>query len=543
MNAGMPSYWPADASLPIQDTTVGAVLRAAAAASPEQLALAGPSAVDGRVQRYRYAELLAAAEECGRALLARFRPGEHVAVYAPNSIEWAVLEFGAGLAGLVLVTVNPANRARELEYVLRQSRAAGLFHAAAFRGNPLAEWVAEVRGGLPALREVVPLERWAEFRDGMRGAPSLPHVRAEDPAQIQYTSGTTGAPKGALLHHRGLTNNALAFAARIALREGDVYGHSMPFFHTAGCVCAALGAAQARAAHVFLGAFDAGEQLALLERERVTQILAVPTMLIAMLEHPTLAERDLGALRVVVSGGASVAPELVRAIEARFGARFSIVYGQTEASPLITQTRLDDSPEDAATTIGTPIPQIEVKVVDPISRAIVPVGTVGELCTRGYHVMRGYFDRPDATAAAIDPDGWLHTGDLATMDARGYCRIAGRLKDMVIRGGENLFPAEIEAVLLEHPAVAEAAVIGVADALMGEELAAFVRLREARPDPAALRAHVRGRLAAPKAPRYWVFLDAFPLTGSGKVQKFVLRQRWSEGAYEVQDLAPRRGAH
>ena len=542
MNGGMPSYWPADVSVPIRDTTVGAVLRAAAAAAPEQLALAGPSAVDGAPQRYCYAEFLAAAEECARALLALFRPGEHVAVYAPNSVEWLLLEFGAGLAGLVLVTINPANRARELEYVLRQSRAAGLFHAAAFRGNPMAGWVAEVQGALPALREVVPLERWAEFRARASGAPSLPHVRPEAPAQIQYTSGTTGAPKGALLHHRGLTNNALGFAARIGLAEGDVYGHSMPFFHTAGCVCAALGAAQARAAHVFLGAFDAGEQLALLERERATQILAVPTMLLAMLEHPTLAGRDLGALRVVVSGGASVPPELVRAIEARFGARFSIVYGQTEASPLITQTRLDDSPEDTATTIGPPVPQVEVKIVDPISRTTVPVGTIGELCTRGYHVMHGYFDRPDATAAAIDADGWLRTGDLATMDARGYCRIAGRLKDMVIRGGENLFPAEIEAALLEHPAVAEAAVIGVADALMGEELAAFVRVRAARPDPALLRAHVRARLAAPKAPRYWVFLDAFPLTGSGKVQKFVLRQRWGDGGYEVHDLAPRRGA-
>jgi fatty-acyl-CoA synthase len=243
---------------------------------------------------------------------------------------------------------------------------------------------------------------------------------------------------------------------------------------------------------------------------------------------------------VVGSGGALVPPELVRAIEARFGAGFSIVYGQTEASPVITQVPLDASVEDKAGTIGPPLPQTEVKIIDPQTKAVVPPGTVGELCTRGYLVMHAYFDMAKATAETIDADGWLHTGDLATMDERGYCRITGRLKEMVIRGGENLFPAEVEAVLHEHPAIAEAAVIGVPDARMGEELAAFVRLAEGRTAREQdLRAHVRARLAAPKTPRYWVFVEAFPLTGSGKVQKFVLRERWDKGEFAAERRSER----
>jgi fatty-acyl-CoA synthase len=266
-----------------------------------------------------------------------------------------------------------------------------------------------------------------------------------------------------------------------------------------------------------------------MERERATHMLGVPTMMIAMMEHPDFARRDLASVRVAVAGGASVPPEIVRSIESRLGVSFCIVYGQTEASPLITQTRLDDSPEDKADTVGAPMPAADVKIADPMTGEPVPFGAVGELCTRGYMVMKEYFDKPEATAAALDAAGWLHTGDLATMDERGYCRITGRLKDMVIRGGENVYPAEIESALIEHPAVTEAAVIGVPDPRMGEELAAFIRVSGERPDVEALRAHVRARLAAPKAPRYWVFVEEFPLTATGKIQKFVLRERWQAG--------------
>jgi fatty-acyl-CoA synthase len=536
------SYWPADTTHPVLETTVGSVLRDAANAAPGRTAVVAWAVTPGQRRTWTYAALAQDAERTARALLARFAPGEHVAVYAPNSAEWLLLELAAGLAGLVLVTVNPASRARELDYILRQSRSAGLFHVAGFRGNPMGDWVDQVCPQLPGLREVIRFENWSEFVDGDGSSGALPTVKPDDAAQIQYTSGTTGSPKGALLHHRGLTNNARAYAEMLGLADTDVYAHAMPFFHTAGCGLSTLGALQCRATHAFLPAFDPGRLLELTERERGTHLLGVPTMLVAMLEHPNLGRHDLSSLRIVGSGGANVAPELVRDIESQLGVTFVVVYGQTEASPLITQTRLDDRPDDRANTIGRPFPQVAVKIIDPGSDDIVPVDTVGELCTRGYHVMHAYFDKPDATAAAIDSDGWLHTGDLATMDARGYFRIAGRLKDMVIRGGENLFPAEIEAALIEHASVADAAVIGVPDRVMGEELAAFIRVAGDPPGIGDLHAHVRARLAGPKTPRYWVFIDEFPLTGSGKVQKFVLRERWGRGEFQFTDAASARGA-
>jgi fatty-acyl-CoA synthase len=542
MNLATYSYWPADTTHPVLETTVGSVLRDAADAAPDRTAIVAWTLAPGQRQTWTYAALLRDAERAAWALLARFARGEHIAVYAPNCAEWLLLELGAGLAGMVLVTVNPACRACELDYILRQSRSAGLFHVTGFRGNPMSEWVEQILPQLSDLREVIRFESWDAFVDVPVGSGALPTVKPDDAAQIQYTSGTTGSPKGALLHHRGLTNNARCHTELMGLAEGEVYAHAMPFFHTAGCGLATLGALQRRATHAFLPAFEPGRLLELLEQERATHMLGVPTMLIAMLEHPDLGRHDLSSLRVVASGGASVAPELVLAIESRLGVKFAVVYGQTESSPLITQTGLDDAPDDRVNTIGRPMPQIAVKIVDPASGGIVPVGAVGELCTRGYHLMRAYFDKPDATSAAIDSEGWLRTGDLATMDARGYCRIVGRLKDMVIRGGENLFPAEIEAALIEHAAVMDVAVIGVPDRMMGEELAAFIRIAGNPPGVDELRAHVRARLAGPKAPRYWVFLDEFPLTGSGKVQKFVLRERWARGEFQCIDVRSTRGA-
>jgi fatty-acyl-CoA synthase len=534
------SLWLADAREPVLETTVGSILRDAAAHAPDRPAVVAWGQQPGERWAWNYAELLRDAERVAGALLARFEPGEHIAVYAPNIPEWLLLELGAGLAGMVLVTVNPANRAGELDYVLRQSRSAGVFFANAFRGNPLSNWVTQVRRELPQLREAIPFEDWDGFLASPKSSARFPEVRPDDPVQIQYTSGTTGSPKGALLHHRGLTNNSRFYARMVELREGDVYAHAMPFFHTAGCVMAALGTIQARATHAFVPAFEPGRLLELMEQEGATHMLGVPTMMIAMMEHPEFGQRHLSRLRVAVAGGASVPPEIVRKIEARLGVRFCIVYGQTEASPLIAQTLLVDSPDDKANTVGPPVPRADVKVADPTTGEPVKPGVVGELCVRGYMVMKEYFDKPEATASALDEEGWLHTGDLATMDERGYCRITGRLKDMVIRGGENLFPAEIEAALIEHPDVTEAAVIGVPDPLMGEELAAFVRVTGQPPDATALRQYVRERLAAPKAPRYWVFIEEFPLTGSGKIQKFVLRERWLAGLSYIDAAAGRR---
>ena len=532
------SYWPADTSAPVLDTTVGSALRAAAAAAGERTAVVAWGLEPGVRRTWTFAELLRDAEHTAQALLARFAPGEHVAIWAPNLPEWLLLELGAGLAGLVIVTVNPAYQPREVEYLLKQSRSVGLFHVREFHGNHMAETVAAVRANLPGLREIVAFEHWNELLAGATAIRDLPDVRPDDPAQIQYTSGTTGFPKGALLHHRGLTNNSRLSLECLGTRAGDVYAHAMPFFHTAGCALSALGALQVQATQTFLPTFDAARALELIERERATHFLGVPTMLIAMMGHPDRARRDLSSLRTVFSGGANVPSDLVRAIESQWKATFVICYGQTETSPILTQVRLDDAAADRAQTVGQPVAQTAVKIVDPTTGVVVPPGTTGELCARGYMMMHGYFDNPAATAATIDANGWLHTSDLATMDERGYCRITGRLKDMVIRGGENLFPAEIEAALNEHPDVAEVAVIGVPDPKMGEELAAFIRAgAEPRPTVEALRAHVRARLAAPKTPRYWVFVDTFPLTGSGKIKKLVLRERWEKGEYTLQEAA------
>jgi fatty-acyl-CoA synthase len=520
------SYWPRSDGEPIVEMTVGDLLRDAAAAAPEHTALLEGVPDPAARRRWTYAELLADSEQAARALLERFEPGERVAIWAPNCPEWVIFELAAGLAGLVIVTVNPAYRPTELEYVLRQSRAAGILFAPEFRGNPMAASVELVRPDLPELREAISLEEWDAVVTSGSSARDLPDVQPGDPAQIQYTSGTTGFPKGAHLHHRGLVNNARFTADRLEIPERAAWLNPMPLFHTGGCVLAALGAMWARATHIPL-TFDPGLVLELIESEHVQVMGGVPTMLIAMLEHPDFATRDVSSLRAVLSGGATVPAELVRRFEAALGVRFGIVFGQTEASPVITQTLLDDSPEDKAETIGQPHPHQEVKVIDPLTGDIVAPGTIGEICARGYNTMLGYFEMPDATAEAIDGDGWLHTGDLGTMDERGYLRIEGRLKDMVIRGGENLYPREIEELLFSHPAVAEVAVLGVPDAKWGEELAAVVRRAPGHEDVGEqeLRAFVRERLAPQKAPRIWAFVDELPLTPSGKIQKFVLRDR------------------
>jgi fatty-acyl-CoA synthase len=511
--------------------TVGDLLRDAAKAAPERTALVEGIADPAARRRWTYAELLAESERVARALLGRFEPGERVAIWSPNTPEWVMFELAAGLAGLVMVTVNPAYRPKELAYVLRQSQASGIVFTPEFRGNPMAASVAEVQPDLPDLRETISFDDWADFVESGSADQQLPDVAPGDPAQIQYTSGTTGFPKGAHLHHRGLVNNAIQTAKLVEVPEGAAWLNPMPLFHTGGCVLAVLGCLSARATHIPFS-FDPGLALELIESEGVQIMGGVPTMLIAMLEHPDFGTRDTSTVRAVLSGGSTVPAELVRKIESTLGVRFGIVFGQTEASPVITQTRLDDSPEDKAETIGRPHPQQEAKVVDPVTGAIVPPGTIGEICSRGYNTMLGYFEMPEATAETIDADGWLHTGDLGTMDERGYLRIEGRLKDMVIRGGENLYPREIEELLFEHPAVAEVAVLGVPDERWGEELAAVVRRapgHEAVTDQ-ELRSYVRERLSPQKAPRIWAFVDELPLTPSGKIQKFVLRDRLVGGS-------------
>ena len=523
------SYWPADPSDQVRDTTVGGELRRVAGACGDRTALVAGMPDPSDRRRWTYAELLADAERVARALLARFEPGEHVAVWAPNVPEWVLLQHGAALAGLVLVTVNPAYQPAELEYVLRQSRSAGLFLLPEYRGNPMLQSLESVRPGLSELRDVVLFPEWEDFVASRKDGASLPEVSPDDAAMLLYTSGTTGFPKGALLHHRGITNDARLIGARWGFTDGAMVS-AMPLFHAGACVISTLGALAGATTYVPVLAFDPALVLELIETERAKFAGGVPTMLIALTEHPDFATRDISSLQHVMSGGAPVPAELVRRIESGLGVKFSIVFGQTESSAVATQTRPDDTPEDKAETVGQPLPQVEVKVIDPTTGDVVAPGVLGELCIRGFLVMKGYYDMPEATAETIDADGWLHTGDLATIDERGYCRIQGRLKDMIIRGGENIYPREIEAVLYEHDAVADVAVVGIPDDRWGEQVTAFVRLVEAKSaTPEELSTHVRARLAAYKVPRTWVFVDGFPLTGSGKIQKFVLREQYVKG--------------
>ena len=539
MNQRLPdpalSYWPADTAEPLLEMTAGEALRRTAQCHPQRTALievmpAGMKSLTGAsetARRWTYAQLLTQAEQCAHWLLTRFSPGEHVCLWAPNIPEWVVVQYGAALAGLVLVTANPSLRAEELRYVLRQSRAAGLLHVAAFRGTDMEAIAGEMAD---EVRQTFCLSRWHEEVLTHEGRATLPHVLPRDPAQIQYTSGTTGNPKGALLHHMGLVNNAKLTCVCAGI-EGSVVFSPMPLFHTAGSVLSSLGCATTASTFVLPLMFEPEMAMAAIERERCDVLLGVPTMQIAMLEHPERARYDLTSLRVAISGGAPVPPELLRRIESGFHCDLLTLYGQTECSPTITLVRPDDGFDDKSATVGRPLPQVEVRVAEPVTGQTVAVGAEGEIEARGYQCMLAYFDLPVATAEAVRPDGWLRTGDLGTMDCRGFLRVTGRLKDMIIRGGENVYPAEIEACLMTHPSVVQAAVFGMPDPKWGEVVAAAVLLRPVvETDPAgALAEHCARTLARHKIPTSWFSSSGLPLTASGKVQKFRLREMAQSG--------------
>ena len=520
------SYWPAEPG-DVLDVSLGDLLRSAAATVPDRVGLV--DAVEDAASRrsWTYAEFLADAERAARALLNRFEPGDRVAIWAPNSANWVILQQAISLAGLVLVPANPAYRARELEYVLRQSGAAGLAHADSYRGFDLTTVVDELRPKLPGLKAAISFSDWTAFLDSGDPDRELPAVKPLDPLQIQYTSGTTGFPKGALLHHKGLINAAKLVAERAGMSDGGVNINAMPMYHIGGGAVTSFGTLAHRGTFVILPRFDPALMLEAFETYRGTHTLVVPTMLIALLEHPHREKRDLSSIQTIMSGASAVPATLIRRTVKTLECGTTILFGQTEMHGVISQTRLTDSPEDQADTVGQPLPNLEVKVADPVTGEVMPVGGQGEICCRGYQNMIEYYDLPDATRQTIDSGNWLHMGDLGHMDERGFIKITGRLKDMVIRGGINIYPREIEELLQTHPAVAEAAVVGVPDEKWGEQLAAVIRLNPGagRPSASDLRAFCRAQMSAHKTPAYWSFVETMPVTPTGKIQKFVLRDQ------------------
>ncbi|MBO9574301.1 MAG: AMP-binding protein [Sphingobium sp.] len=523
------SLFPARQDQPLRNLTIGDALREAAARWPDAEALAEICGDGGIGRRWTFAALLADSERLARALLTRFHPGERICAWGPNTPEWVMLEFATAIAGLVLVTANPGLKAREIAYVLGQSGAVGLFAVREHRGNPLLAIAAEVARDLIALREVTDMEDPDALFAHAGPERPVPDVAPVDPVQIQYTSGTTGFPKGVTLHHNGLLNNSRHHFTLANIAPGDRMLLMLPLFHTGGCALGMLGGLQLGCCTFLLRQFDPQVALRIAQSEGIAAFLGVPTMLQAIAEVHEADPRPLPALHTVGSGGSMVPPELVRDITRRFDCTFVIVYGQTESSPLLTMTRHGDDRDKACETVGRPMPHLDLAIFDLATGGIAALGEQGEIRARGYALMLGYHENPEATAAAIDTDGWLHTGDIGTMDAEGFVRVTGRVKEMIIRGGENLFPAEIENVLLEHPDVAEVAVVGVPDQRLGEAVAAFVRpVPGRRMDEAALFAHCRGQMAAQKTPAHWIEVSEWPLTGSGKIQKFELRRQWEE---------------
>lgn len=524
------AYWPADTGEPLLNWTLGEALAQAAADVPDHPALIEGLPEGGR--RWTYADLLRDAERTAQALAARFRPGERVAFWAANVPEWQIMLYGCAMAGLVLVTVNPAYKARELDYVLSKSGAAGLFLMDGYRGYDALAAAQLVRANLPGLREVIRIGDFDRFLAGADPARSLPKVDPLDPCVIMFTSGTTGAQKGVIFTHKGVINMSRFLELRGGLpASGGVFVNPMPMFHIGALGHAGVGCVIHRATHVMAREWSPELYMQLVERERGSFSLLVPTMIEALLAHPARASHDLSSLKALISGAAMVEARLIKRTWAELGCTLCNTYGQTEMQGSIVCVHRDDSQTDQAETVGQPLPHMELMVANPETMEPVGLDEQGEICTRGYQNMVGYFDMPGETARTITADGWLRSGDLGAMDARGFVRITGRIKDMIIRGGENIYPREIEELLLEHPHIANAAVVGVPDSYWGEKVAAVIMPKSAdhRIDFAELHDFCRAHLATYKTPRLWYVAERLPFTETGKLQKFKLVEAIRDG--------------
>lgn len=548
------SYSHGTSQTPLLGETLGANVARIAARFPDREALVDrPS---GR--RWTYAQFDADVDVVALGLLSMgLAKGDRVGIWSPNGAEWVLLQYATAKAGIILVNINPAYRTHELEYALRQSGVRVLVSASRFKSSDYAAMIEEVRGRLPDLERVIFLDGpdWDDLlergRAGSRATlqARMAELTCDDPINIQYTSGTTGYPKGATLSHHNIGNNGFFIGEFCRYTEADRVCIPVPFYHCFGMVLGNLACTTHGACIVIPGpSFEPQASLDAVVAERCSALYGVPTMFIAMLQLLDTAESeagtqagtqyDLSTLRTGIMAGSPCPVEVMkRVIEEMHMSEVTICYGMTETSPVSAQTRPDDDVERRASTVGPAHPHVEVKVIDPATGLILPRGEPGELCTRGYSVMLGYWNEPEKTAEVIDAARWMHTGDLATMDEAGYVNIVGRIKDMVIRGGENIYPREIEEFLYGHPAIEDVQVIGVPDAKYGEELCAWVRTREggtATEDD--IRDFCRSQLAHFKIPRYVRFVDEFPMTVTGKVQKFKMREQTIE-ALGLQDAA------
>jgi fatty-acyl-CoA synthase len=565
------SYWQAESEgINLLDSTIGDLLdrRAAESSTHEAIVYSCyPEFGDVLNIRWTYQDYRAGANAIAKGLLALgLDKGDHIAIMAGNLPDWPLLFMAAAKAGLVLITINPVLQAAEIEYILKQGDARALFfmanvrtidHLATMRSLttpgmhngevtserlPLLRYLClmgmppagllQQEGWRPTLLREVVASGAATGDEALRARQA--HVRPSDPAILMYTSGTTGFPKGALLTHYGLVNNAIVYGKRLepfAQRAGlDLEelrsNATLPFFHVGGLVANLLIPLYQGTTVFPLLAFDPVKAMQVISSERCHVSGGVPTMIMAILQHPDFDKYDLSSLKVIGTGAAPVPVFLMEQVKARMGADVTIAFGQTEGSCAITTTLPDDPFELKSATVGKPVAHVDVKIIDPATGAAVPAGQRGELCYRGFVAMAGYYKMPEKTADVIDSEGWLHSGDLATMNAQGYINIVGRLKDMVIRGGENLFPFEIEQLLVRHPKIADAQVLGVPDTFFGEELLAVVIPKAGQQlTEEELREYCQGRLSHQKIPRYFQFVEAYPLTGSGKVQKFLLREQ------------------
>ena len=537
--------------VPLQHRTVGQVLNAAVERWPQHTALI----VSGQNVRWTYEECATRVESLARAFLASgLRSGDRIGIWSPNCAEWVLTQFATAMAGLVLVNINPAYRSSELRFALRKTGCRALLFADAFKSSDylamLRELIPELalgrRGVLlseefPNLRLLVNLgtaraDGFLSFEALMARADAVPlqalrdvsdALSPHDPINIQFTSGTTGTPKGATLTHYNLVNNAFFVGEGMHLNDRDRVCIPVPLYHCFGMAMGVLCAVAHGAASIFPGpSFEPESVLACVATERCTALLGVPTMFIAALDHPRFADYDLSGLRTGIMAGAPCPIAVMRkVIELMHMRDITICYGMTETSPVSFQSDIDDPLERRVGTVGRVHPHVEVKIVDAQGNT-VERGAAGELCTRGYSVMRGYWDEPERTAESVDAQGWMHTGDLAVIDAQGYCNIVGRVKDMIIRGGENVYPREIEEFLFKHPKILDVTVVGVPDPRLGEAVCAVIRLRAGIcATETEIQAFCQGQIAHYKVPRYVRFVDEFPMTVTGKIQKFVIRDQ------------------